>query len=230
MTFRIPTSTMRRWLVGSMGTALVLAWLSGPSVRADTVLVRPDGTDIRSASVNSTGPAPTRPAKAPPNTLDFSGYHVKNKIPEGYRAVGFAQLGGFRYDSDWEDMPAGSFAKPKRRAHPKREIPTDILALNGAKVVAIGFMLPFEYEEEAGTTSRFGLMKNQNTCCYGVPLNLNEWIDVHPVHPMHLKMDTPILVRGTLSVKEIRKNGNTLGLYAIAAESLEEAQIPGWDQ
>jgi hypothetical protein len=163
---------------------------------------------------------PLQPGQA---VVDLGEFRPLNPLPEGVAYVGFKTLGNFVYESDfvpWTDP----FEEPKRRKHPKRDVPPSIRALDGSRVACMGFMLPFDFKP-AGTR-HFGLMRNQVGCCFGMAPGLNEWIDVTlPGKPVEVLMDQPLLVVGVLKVRPIVEAGNTMGLYRLEGESVAKADI-----
>lgn len=158
----------------------------------------------------------------PEQARDLGDFKPANPLPAGVRFVGFAELGGFTYESDFEPW-TDPFIPPKKRLKPKREVPAAIRALDGKRVAVAGFMLPFDFQREG--TRHFALLKSQAGCCFGQPPGLNEWVDVKLEKPARAFMDQPILVTGTLRVKPILEAGNTLGLYSLKADKVEPLEL-----
>ena len=182
----------------------------------------PPGSDPN-AFAGAAGAAGFKPVN-PGQALDLGQVQAMENLPEGVRFISFHTLGGFLYESDMEAW-TDPFEQPKRRAHPKRVVPPAVQALDGRRIAAVGFMLPFDFKQDG--TRHFGLMRNQVGCCFGMAPGLNEWVDVDvPVKPALVYMDTPIMVVGKLSIKPIVEAGTTMGLYHLVAESVGVAKIP----
>jgi hypothetical protein len=173
------------------------------------------------AAASAAGFKPLSPNQA----LDLGQYAPSDPLPDGVGYVSFKALGSFLYESDFEPW-TDPFDEPKKRKHPKRAIPPEIQALDGKRIAAVGFMLPFDFKE--GSTTHFGLLRNQVGCCFGLAPGLNEWIDVSMgKHPAPAAMDVPLLVVGTLRVKPLLEAGTTMGLYHMEGVSVSPAHLPG---
>jgi hypothetical protein len=160
--------------------------------------------------------------QAPTQRLDLGQYGFENKLPPGYIAVNIRHLSSFPFDGDYV-YQSDPFTKPKRLKHPRRTVPADIKALNGKKVAVLGYMLCFEFQFKGA--SHFALLRSQAGCCFGTAPLLNEWVDVRMNGLTSLYMDTPVVLMGTLQVKEIREYGNLMGLYSMKGDKLEKAIV-----
>ena len=158
----------------------------------------------------------------PNQPMDLGAVTVLNAVPDGCKLLNMRQLSGFSYDGDYKTM-LSPFDKPTKIKHPRRKIPAAVKALDGKEVAVCGFMLPFDYVKSG--TADFALLKSQAGCCFGTAPRLNEWIEVHMPKATEVIMDTPILVRGRLKVKEIREAGNLMGIYSMDGEAVELARI-----
>ena len=130
---------------------------------------------------------------------------------------------------NWPVSRAGGFASvtvnpitlawvPKL-AHPLRK---EIAGLDGKKVAVRGFMLPLKGDREHVTD--FLLMKNQMTCCYGKPPNLNDWVQVRMIgNGVKILMDQPVTVCGTLHIGQYHQEQLYAGMYRLDGEKVEEA-------
>ena len=120
-----------------------------------------------------------------------------------FAPVGFDVLGGFEYPE--EGVTSATTKSP---------IPENIMALNGRKVAIQGFMVPLDVYQEVVHTCL--LLKNQSSCCYGIPPRINEVITVKASGAgIPLVMDEPVTVRGILHVGEIRESGSLMGIYIL---------------
>jgi hypothetical protein len=132
---------------------------------------------------------------------------------DGYLVVGFDRLASFSYTPP-ELSPAPP-ATPQPSA--ANQIPERIRALDAAKVMVTGFMLPVKMDQ--GLVTEFLLVKDPMMCCYGIMPKLNEWVVVKMtgkgVAPL---MDVPISFEGRLKVGEQYDNGYLTGIYLLEGE------------
>lgn len=162
----------------------------------------------------------------------------------GYQSVTFKQLAGFSYTRfPHLDGMGGPFdpntpgkkaepaapetvetsvepATPDADSPPENKIPPEIRALDGEMVAVSGFMLPIEVRQ--GKVTNFMLVRNMLGCCFGVPLELNEWIDVTMAEGQGTRYisDVPIAVRGKLEVGEKSIDGWVLSIYRLQADDV----------
>lgn len=103
-------------------------------------------------------------------------------------------------------------------------LPEDIRALDGQRVVMLGFLQPeYDYEDIA----RFTLVESHWSCCYGVPAGLNGSVYVQLADEaprLHLTVQ-PVRVKGTFRVRE-QKEGRIV--FSVFALDDAEGQILGW--
>jgi len=143
-------------------------------------------------------------------------------VPElrvaGYRNISFSALSGFDFQLT-PDIAADRAGPTETATRATAQIPANVRALDGGKVVIEGFLLPVKMNN--GLAVEFLLMKNQSMCCYGVPPKINEWITVQArgegVKPV---MDQPIAVAGVLHVGPILENGSLAGIYRLDADKI----------
>lgn len=96
--------------------------------------------------------------------------------------------------------------------------PEAVRKLDGTKVAMIGFMLPIEEIEHI---KEFLLVQSLWACCYGTPPDINGLIRV--VMKGERRTDyqfDPILVIGTLRVRETREDGYCIDIYQLECESV----------
>lgn len=102
-------------------------------------------------------------------------------------------------------------------------IPSSIKSLDNREIVLKGFMLPLKLEN--GLATEFLLMRNRNNCCFGKPLRINEWVDVHMKGDgVKSVMDVPLTVYGTLHVGEFVKDGRMTSIYQLDGEKMDEPE------
>jgi hypothetical protein len=140
----------------------------------------------------------------------------------GYTAVGFAALGGYKFNLT-PDVLDGAANPDEAKRKTLAQIPPGVLALDGTKAAIRGFMLPLQMKE--GRCVLFMLLPNQSLCCYGRMPRINEWIIVRADH-LNLKpvMDRPVVVCGGLRVGDQREGGHLVALYAVDADKVFAAE------
>jgi hypothetical protein len=107
-----------------------------------------------------------------------------------------------------------------KQGHVLRFVPGGIRRLDGKRVAVTGFMLPTRIKNRQVT--EFFLMRNQNTCCFGIPPELNEVVEVQKTaHPTKVLMDTPITVVGKLHVRERWEGVFLCSIYQLEAETVD---------
>lgn len=105
----------------------------------------------------------------------------------------------------------------------RRQIPEDVLALNGRKVALAGFILPISLVD--GRTQEFLLLRTQSACCFGMVPRVNELVIVKaPAPGIKPVPDTPFVVGGTFGVRWIGEAGQLTALYEMQAEKVERAE------
>lgn len=128
----------------------------------------------------------------------------------GLLPTSFKVLAGF-------PLPQAFFkAKP---GHVLENIPASIRGMDGREVSVTGFMLPIQIKDRLVT--QFMLMRTQNTCCFGIPPDLHEVVEVlHVKTPPKVLMDTPVTVVGHLHVKDRWEGDFLCSIYQMDAESV----------
>ncbi len=122
----------------------------------------------------------------------------------------FKVLAGFH-------LPDAVFkAKP---GHVLAYVPQSVRKLDGMEVSVTGFMLPIRIKNRLVT--QFMLMRTQNTCCFGIPPELHEVVEVLNIEtPGKVLMDTPVTVVGRLHVRERWESTFLCSIYQMDAESV----------
>lgn len=99
-----------------------------------------------------------------------------------------------------------------------RKVPKSVLKLEGRPVVLQGFMIPIQSDGKDGIKV-FLLIPNQMSCCFGIPPQLYQIVEVKMVdHPAAPAMDQVLTVLGRLHVQEHRDGPYLESLY----------QMEGW--
>lgn len=115
-------------------------------------------------------------------------------------AVGFEKLAAFPY----EIVDAATGATPEEIAAAKKDdqVPEWVRIYDQQKVALTGYMLPLQVED--GMTTKFIMMRDVTTCCFGNVPNMNEYVIVSMatdgVKPIQ---DVPVRLIGTFKIEEV---------------------------
>lgn len=193
----------------AMVAAGVLAYSRGPNRNAPMQALAPDrhGSAIGSeiATESSTTLAKSTPAE-PVAKRDF--------IP-----INFTLLSLFNFQETEEMHDLRKY--PQASAKTMEQIPSYVKTYDGRKVELEGYMMPITMKD--GLVTDFLLMKNQNSCCYGIVPQMNEWVEVHMTGKgVKDNMDVVISISGTFHVGELRTGKGLLtGIYKMEGEKME---------
>lgn len=167
----------------------------------------------------------TRKAPPPPELTQESVATTAstNNIPTTPIEVGFDKLGAFPIQPPAVTTNAqGLYVQAQ--ASISNQIPADIRALNGRRVLISGFMQPIRLDK--GKVSEFLLFRDRDTCCFGGTPAINHWIGVKLTNDATAaKLGRPITVRGHLKVGEIRSEGFLVGLYTMEVDQVTDAGL-----
>lgn len=124
--------------------------------------------------------------------------------PKGYELVRWAHIGGFEY-----------------RDHMK--LPESVVALKGRKVAAAGYMITLGEVEDI---REFLLVESGWSCCFGIPPDVNQVIEVRiPKELPGIEFTTtPIAVMGVMDVGEEVEDGFVISVYRIQAEKVVDVE------
>ncbi|MGN6505806.1 MAG: DUF3299 domain-containing protein [Tepidisphaeraceae bacterium] len=102
-----------------------------------------------------------------------------------------------------------------------KSIPDDVRKLSGCKVSIPGVMLPLD---QAGKVSRFMLVNDMMSCCYGTAPKLQHVIYVQLPKDKWIEATSErIQVEGTLQVKVRREDGYVLSIFEVEPTSVKLA-------
>lgn len=160
--------------------------------------------------------------KSPTNIVRLPTTAARKFQPLGYTPTSFTVLA--RFFLNVPPPGASPEATPGARWEElKRQIPQDVLDLEGRKVAIAGFLLPVALEH--GRTREFLLLRTQSACCFGLVPRVNELIIVNvPAPGVVPKPDVPVVVAGTLALKWIGEAGQLTAIYAIAGDQVERVE------
>lgn len=134
-----------------------------------------------------------------------------------YHDVNFYRLSGFNYPI--VDASTGATAAEIEAGKKQDKIPAAIRFYDGKAVALTGFMLPITLE--SGLATKFILMRDTNTCCYGNVPNINEFVIVtmkgKGVRPVQ---DIPVTLLGTFHILERYDEGYLLPIFEMTGDRL----------
>jgi hypothetical protein len=130
-----------------------------------------------------------------------------------FTPVSFSLLSGFQYG---DPASLEGVAGARRGRDP---IPAEVLALEGRQVAVAGFMLPLDYDGVG--VSKFLLNASYDMCYFGAPTRPNDFIVVRMSGGRRTEfVHTPIVVFGTLKVREEVARGRVVSLYEMEADGV----------
>lgn len=102
------------------------------------------------------------------------------------------------------------------------DIPSDVLALNGAKIRSRGFMMPLDQVENI---TSFAFVPSLFGCCYGQPPQIQHTIVVRtpPGKSVAKYTSEEMIVEGTLHVVERKDDGFIISIFEMDATSIRPA-------
>lgn len=134
---------------------------------------------------------------------------------DAYAYTTWETLGGFFYqppDPESLDIPG----LPK----PKNEIPAEVKALSGKKVVVQGYMVPLRVRK--GEVTEFVICRTIPACCFGDSTRMNEWVHVKMPKDKSCSysQNQQVSVFGALEVGELVNEGIVLSIYRMTADQV----------
>lgn len=157
--------------------------------------------------------SPPRPAPeaAPAPTREVGGIR--------YYEVNFYALSAFNYRV--VDVTTGATETQIAVARRQDRIPAKVRFYDGKAVALTGFMLPVTLEE--GLATRFILMRDTNTCCFGNVPNINEFVLVTMKGKgAKAVQDVPVTIVGTLKIVERYEDGCQVPIFEMTGDRLFE--------
>lgn len=183
-------------------------------VRAEEM---PDIAQIPTATpVPSPTPSQPSPTPAPQEARAV----VAAANADGFTPLSFNLLSGFKYI---EPIPSeGERPEEVEARRNTDQIPAEVKALDGQKVIVEGWMVPMEINDDASVKS-FVLVKTQPQCCFGDTQSMNEWVDVimEPGTKAEFNVDLPVKVYGQLEVGEKIEDGFVLSIYRMTGNRVD---------
>lgn len=148
------------------------------------------------------------------------------RLPDGVRIdPQTLELVGLKLDpADGSEVVEWSTLKAYEYQEGLAGMPESLRALDGRKVTMAGFLLPlYEFDD----IKEFNLVASHWSCCFGVPPGLSGWVHVKlaPGQAGLRNSTEPLLVTGTLSVKEHLEAGYVVSIYSLLDA---KASVIGW--
>lgn len=151
-------------------------------------------------------------------TLGLIAASAQAVVKDGYTKVGFDRLSGFQFIPPYVEPGADPKAPVPTG---EEQIPDQVKALSGSKVIVGGFMLPVKVEN--GLVTELLLMRDASACCYGTVPNMNEWIIVRMgKNGIKAVMDTPVYFYGKLTVGPVIEEGYLAGIYVLEGDKMDQ--------
>ena len=136
-----------------------------------------------------------------------------------YLDVNFYRLSSFRYPI--VDASTGATAAEIAENKKRDKIPAWVRAFDGKPVALTGYMLPITLEQ--GLATKFILMRDTNTCCYGNVPSINEFVIVTMKGKgARFVPDVPVTLLGTFQILERYEEDYLLPIFEMTGERLRD--------
>lgn len=114
-------------------------------------------------------------------------------------AVGFDKLAAFPYEI--VDAATGATPEQITAAKANDQVPDWIRFYDQQRVALTGYMLPLKVEQ--GVATKFIMMRDITTCCYGNVPNMNEYVIVSMTTAgVKAIQDIPVVLVGVFKIQE----------------------------
>ncbi len=145
---------------------------------------------------------------------------AKGSAADGPAKAGFDVLASYTFTPAELDPTAPAGTPPPSGI---KQVPPQVMALNGKSVVVSGYMLPTKIDK--GLVTEFLLVSSPMLCCYGQTPQVNEFVVVKMQRGVKAVMDTPVQFVGKLSVKEMYEDGFLTNLYSLDGEKMAKTSV-----
>lgn len=149
-----------------------------------------------------------------PATVDLTPQKVTVGGQEMF-ALGFDKLSSFAYKL----VDAGTGATPEEiEARLKEDpVPDWVKAYDNQRVLLTGYMMPLLVEN--GKSSKFVMMRDVNTCCYGAVPNMNDYLVVTMEgEGIETIQDVPVDLIGIFHIDHRYEDGYVVSLFTMKGE------------
>lgn len=132
------------------------------------------------------------------------------------RSIGFDLLSAFRYTI----FDAGTGASPEeiKAAKNRDQVPAWIRSFDHQRIVLTGYMMPLSFDN--GVSTKFIIMRDLNTCCYGAVPSMNDYVIVtmkgKGINPVQ---DIPVRLVGTFHIDQKYEGDYLVSLFVMEGEN-----------
>jgi hypothetical protein len=221
------TDVLRLTLGLVVGTAVVLALLrsndNGTAHAAAPAPATQPGPAVHATPAPATQPAASggAPGASSGGGGDASAAKMTFPVEGGYARVAFKDLSSYRLRIKYLENDSGDMSIEPGTI--LKQVPLSIQALDGKPVAMRGFMIAVELDESR--VKKFLFLSVVPGCLYCNPPQLHEYIVVtlKPGAKAPAPSDDPILVKGTMHVREEVVEGVVASIYQMDADSVVAA-------
>jgi hypothetical protein len=130
--------------------------------------------------------------------------------------LGFDLLASFPYEI--VDMGTGASDEEIAEAMKVDQVPTWMHGYDNQRVLLTGYMMAMKMEN--GRTTKFVMMKDVTTCCYGATPNMNDYLIVTMPAGAEVIPDIPVQLLGTFRIDQRYDSGYLVSLFVMDGEEL----------
>ena len=132
-----------------------------------------------------------------------------------FYSLGFDKLSGFEYKVS--DVGTGATPEEIAKAMKTDQVPSWIHLYDNQKVVLSGYMMPLQVAN--GLSTKFVMMRDITTCCYGAVPNMNDYVVVSMPSPgIQVVQDIPVKMLGTFRIEQRYSGGYLVSLFVMDGE------------
>ncbi len=130
-------------------------------------------------------------------------------------SLGFDKLSSFEYKV--ADVGTGATPEEIAKAQKTDQVPPWIHVYDKQKVVLSGYMMPLQVAN--GLSTKFVMMRDITTCCYGAVPNMNDYVVVTvPAPGIQVVQDIPVRMTGTFRIDQRYDAGYVVSLFVMDGE------------
>jgi hypothetical protein len=129
--------------------------------------------------------------------------------------VGFEKLSAFDYKV--VDLGTGASPAEIEEAKKRDQVPAAIKSFNHKPISLTGYMQPLQLEN--GLVTKFVMMKDVSTCCYGAVPRMNDYVIVSVEGKgVPYIQDIPVVLTGIFQIDERYEDGYLVSLFKMDCE------------
>jgi hypothetical protein len=156
------------------------------------------------ASLGSTALAGTAGVDLTPTKINVDG--------SSCYSLGFDKLSAFDYKVS--DVGTGATPDEIAKAMKTDQVPSWIHIYDNQEVVLSGYMMPLQVEN--GLSTKFVMMRDITTCCYGAVPNMNDYVVVTVQRPgIQVVQDIPVRMLGKFRIDQRYDGGYVVSLFVM---------------